>query len=264
VAAEALEEELRRELVRNGSETVLIRGDKEAYLDRSRDIMALARRAGARNVAILAEGAAEGDQAPAGKRGTLDKALIGGVVRDHLGEIKRCYEARLGARPGLAGRVVVNFTITRDGSVSEPQVRKSTLGDETAESCMVEAVRGWTFPRPDGGIVIVSYPFELTPGPTQLLHRPDQAITDKLKTYAGDVEECYARHLRVSSPGGKVVFRWTITPQGTVSHVDALGAGMDELEACVAKKIAGARFPRPPGISGPLMVEYPFYFAPGP
>jgi TonB family protein len=250
--------------VRNGSETLLLRGDQEVYFDRSRDIMALARRAGARNVAILAEPPTEGDQAPAGKRGRLDPKLVSGKVRGHIGEIKRCYEARLGARPGLVGRVVLNFTVAPDGSVSESRVGSSTLGDETAESCMVEAVRGWTFPKPEGGIVIVSYPFEFTPGPTQLLYRPDPTITDKLKTYASEIEECYARQLRVSSPGGKIVFRWTISPQGTVSHVDALGAGMDELETCVAKKIAGARFPRPPGISGPLMVEYPFYFAPGP
>jgi len=36
----------------------------------------------------------------------------------------------------------------------------STIGDGRVESCVLDAVRRWQFPRPDaGGVALVSYPF---------------------------------------------------------------------------------------------------------
>jgi hypothetical protein len=41
----------------------------------------------------------------------------------------------------------------------------STWKSSGAESCVVQAVRRWEFPKPaGGGIVIVSYPFNFTAG----------------------------------------------------------------------------------------------------
>jgi hypothetical protein len=38
------------------------------------------------------------------------------------------------------------------------------MGNARVENCIVQAVRRWEFPKPlGGGIVIVSYPFVLTP-----------------------------------------------------------------------------------------------------
>ena len=61
----------------------------------------------------------------------------------------------------LAGRVMVNFTISADGKVTESKIDKTTLRNEAAEKCIVEAVRTWEFPKPKGGIVTVTYPFLL-------------------------------------------------------------------------------------------------------
>jgi Ca-activated chloride channel family protein len=42
-------------------------------------------------------------------------------------------------------------------------VASSTLGDASVENCIAQAVRRWRFPQPGGGgIVIVTYPFQLT------------------------------------------------------------------------------------------------------
>jgi hypothetical protein len=41
-------------------------------------------------------------------------------------------------------------------------VADSSLRNEAVESCIVRAVRRWTFPAPDGGgVVVVNYPFLL-------------------------------------------------------------------------------------------------------
>jgi biopolymer transport protein ExbD len=50
-----LEEEIRKALNDVGSETLLLRGDKSVFLGEAVDIMAIAKRAGAKNIAILTQ-----------------------------------------------------------------------------------------------------------------------------------------------------------------------------------------------------------------
>ena len=91
-----------------------------------------------------------------------DKALIRRVVRQHMNEIKFCYEKELLAHPDLDGRVTVAFTFSSEGRVVSSVVQQSTLGSAAAASCMAQAVGRWEFPKPqNGGLVSVSYPFVL-------------------------------------------------------------------------------------------------------
>jgi hypothetical protein len=97
-------------------------------------------------------------------RGALDKEIVRRVVRRHLNEVRYCYESSLARRPGLAGRVVTSFTIAPTGRVLSSLLQSSTLADAPVEACIVGAVRRWEFPAPEGGgVVIVSYPFQLAP-----------------------------------------------------------------------------------------------------
>jgi TonB family protein len=97
-------------------------------------------------------------------RGSLDKEIIRRVIRQHINEMKSCYEERLPARPDMSGRVSVKFTIAATGMVTESELAHSTMNEPTVEACLIKAVRRWQFPRPEGGgIVIVTYPFSFTP-----------------------------------------------------------------------------------------------------
>jgi hypothetical protein len=93
--------------------------------------------------------------------GSLDKEIVKRVVHKHLNEVKFCYEKELLKRPEIAGRVLTQFTIGSNGKVLASAVQASTLADPAAETCIAEAVRRWEFPRPEGGVVIVQYPFVL-------------------------------------------------------------------------------------------------------
>ena len=96
--------------------------------------------------------------------GSLDKSIIRRVIKDHINEVMVCYEAELAVHPGIRGRVMVQFTIGASGDVLASVLQNSTLHSPAVESCTVQAVRTWKFPKPvGGGIVIVSYPFVLTP-----------------------------------------------------------------------------------------------------
>lgn len=96
--------------------------------------------------------------------GGLDKDVIAKIIRQHQNEIKYCYESELNKDPSLAGKVAVAFTIDPTGAVSEASVTESTLGNSTAEKCMLSRIRRWKFPEPKGGgVVAVTYPWLFSP-----------------------------------------------------------------------------------------------------
>jgi len=96
-------------------------------------------------------------------KGSLSKEVIRRIVHRHINEVKFCYERQLAQRPDLSGRVAIKFIISGTGAVQMAAVADSTLGNAQVENCIAQAVRRWTFPQPEGGgIVIVTYPFQLT------------------------------------------------------------------------------------------------------
>jgi metallo-beta-lactamase class B len=104
-------------------------------------------------------------------RGSLDKEIIRRIIRRHINEVRSCYERELTAKPELAGRILVQFTIAASGQVVASVLQSSTMDNARVESCTVQAVRRWEFPKPvGGGTVNVVYPFVLTPAaPVSLL-----------------------------------------------------------------------------------------------
>jgi len=84
-------------------------------------------------------------------------------VKQHLAEIRHCYEKQLVVRPDLAGTVDAQFIINGNGVVT--QVSARGLGDRTVESCVAGIIGAIQFPRPDGGgiVQVTSYPFILRP-----------------------------------------------------------------------------------------------------
>jgi TonB family protein len=96
--------------------------------------------------------------------GALDRDIIRRVVRAHVDEVRYCYNEGLQHDPGLEGGVVVRFTIGESGSVIESTLADSTLADEDVATCIVSAVTRWSFPKPEHGKVVVTYPFQLSPG----------------------------------------------------------------------------------------------------
>jgi TonB family protein len=96
-------------------------------------------------------------------RGTLSRETIRRVVRRHLNEVRFCYEQALTQGRELQGRVSVKFVISPIGSVQTAALSSSTIADTKLDSCVVAAVRRWTFPTPEGGGVVVTLPFVLEP-----------------------------------------------------------------------------------------------------
>ncbi|MBK7861076.1 MAG: TonB family protein [Archangiaceae bacterium] len=92
--------------------------------------------------------------------GSLDQGLVRTVIHRNRNPVRYCYEQELAQAPELEGKVVVKFVITREGTVDSPKVTESTVGRSALEDCIVSRVKGWRFPKPaGGGVVVVTYPF---------------------------------------------------------------------------------------------------------
>lgn len=111
-------------------------------------------------------GSAGGSPIPLGREaiieGGLDRDLIAAVVERNSGQVRFCYEQGLQGDPNLAGRVVLEWTITGNGAVEAAGVQNTSLHSKIVEDCIVARLRGWKFPLPpNGSSVKVAFPFML-------------------------------------------------------------------------------------------------------
>lgn len=96
--------------------------------------------------------------------GRLPPQVIQRVIRQNHGRFRLCYERGLSANPSLEGRVSVRFVIGRNGAVSNVANAGSSLPAADVVGCVVRAFYGLSFPKPEDGLVTVSYPLSFTPG----------------------------------------------------------------------------------------------------
>lgn len=93
-------------------------------------------------------------------RGGLSREQVQRTVRQHINEVRFCYQQELQSRPDLEGRVAVQFLVNPNGTVMTSALAQSsgTVGD--VGQCVSQSVRRWTFPASDGP-TSVTYPFVL-------------------------------------------------------------------------------------------------------
>ncbi len=90
----------------------------------------------------------------------LTRDEVGQVIHKHMKEIRYCYETAMIRSPDLEGKLVVEFTIGRQGAVRSSGVRTSSVPDQRLDDCVLSRLVAWKFPQPKGGIeVAVTYPF---------------------------------------------------------------------------------------------------------
>jgi hypothetical protein len=94
---------------------------------------------------------------PEVKADGLDRAIVRRVVREHLDEIRHCYEKALAIGHAVDGTVAVEFLILPRGAVSGLSL-DSSLGAPAVEDCIKESISGWVFPA-SPHITKVVYPF---------------------------------------------------------------------------------------------------------
>ena len=90
--------------------------------------------------------------------GYADRNVVLGVLRRHQSAFKAAYEKALKTNPTLAGKIVVRFTIGKDGKVTKAEVTSDSLGDEDVSKRIVAIISKLVFPASEQEVTI-SYPF---------------------------------------------------------------------------------------------------------
>jgi TonB family protein len=93
--------------------------------------------------------------------GSVSAASVESVFRRRRGAIQSCYERALKVNQAVEGKVSIRFTIGTAGTVTQISVVENSTGDTGVAQCIMDRVRGWPFPPPDGGLVIVTRHFLL-------------------------------------------------------------------------------------------------------
>lgn len=86
-------------------------------------------------------------------RGPLGRAAAIAAVREHVPDVRFCYEQLLATDLGAAGTIRVAIIVGVDGHVTTAvyAAERSTLRDERLGACIATASRAWIFPaRPEG------------------------------------------------------------------------------------------------------------------
>ena len=92
--------------------------------------------------------------------GGLSREQVRRTIRQHINEVRFCYEQGLMSRPDLEGRVSVRFMVNADGVVGMSSVADSSGPTAQVGSCVSQAMRRWSFPS-SSGPTLVTYPFVL-------------------------------------------------------------------------------------------------------
>lgn len=115
---------------------------------------------------LPAEPTATEPGAPRGPRDARGKEEIQQVMASNRDKVRACYDAALAKNPGIAGDLVVSFTIDPRGDVKQAEVSwsESDLHIPELDTCAVDAVRSFKFPPSSRGLESkVNYPFNFNP-----------------------------------------------------------------------------------------------------
>jgi Ca-activated chloride channel family protein len=89
--------------------------------------------------------------------------VITRIARRSTGRMRLCYEEGLRRNPDLQGNIRVTLRIRSDGSVASASSAGSTLSDAGVVSCVLSAFRGLSFPPPESGEVVATFPVTFAP-----------------------------------------------------------------------------------------------------
>lgn len=176
----------------------------------------------------------------------------------HGADVAGCLDAARAADPDRIGRVVVNFAIERDGTVTLATVARNTTGDETLANCLLNVATAARF-EPQPSTRVVSYPFVLQPpgglrqpplevviGPAQVndASEPPEVVESEI---AGDVLDCLAR-LSGIAPWLSIpmLVRQQINVNGQLvfTRIENAFASWDSaMDVCLREEVATHEFP---------------------
>jgi hypothetical protein len=95
-----------------------------------------------------------------GVTGGYPREIVQRIVRANFPRLRACYDTGLKMDPGLRGNVTTRFIIDQTGAVETASLASSTIGSPAVASCVVGVFNTMSFPAPETGKALVSYPID--------------------------------------------------------------------------------------------------------
>jgi hypothetical protein len=95
-------------------------------------------------------------------QGSISQSALEATMRRYLQRFQYCYEKALLTDATVSGNAVFSWTIDEQGRPSSVNVARSQLNNEGLHGCLGSEIRKISFPKPQGGAVIVKYPFNFS------------------------------------------------------------------------------------------------------
>lgn len=95
-----------------------------------------------------------------GVTGGLPPDTVKRVIRANFPRFRQCYEQGLKKDPGLRGSVAVRFIIDTTGAIETANLAGGSMSDAQVSSCVLGVYKTVSFPEPEGGKVMVTYPID--------------------------------------------------------------------------------------------------------
>ena len=93
-------------------------------------------------------------------QGRLPPEVVKRIIRANFPRFRACYEQGLKKDPGLKGTVSVRFIIDTTGAVESASGAGGSMTDGQVSGCVLSVYRTLSFPEPEGGKVMVTYPID--------------------------------------------------------------------------------------------------------
>ena len=106
---------------------------------------------------------AEEEYVPPEQREERSTRAIARIVEAHRGSIVYAYTRELRKKTSLRGKVLLTFTISPGGKVTECRIEESSMNWPPLEESLVKMVKTWRFPEIPEGDVTVNYPLVFFP-----------------------------------------------------------------------------------------------------
>ena len=85
------------------------------------------------------------------------------IIEANQTAVLGCYNTELKKNSQLKGKVVMNWQIGLDGKTRKVKVESSTLKNKPVEDCLLRQLKGAHFPKPEGGMCQIRFPFVFNP-----------------------------------------------------------------------------------------------------
>jgi hypothetical protein len=186
--------------------------------------------------------------------GSVDPGAVKAAFHSLADPFVECQKRGLDRVEFLAGSVKFFVRIGEDGAAKWAYLEESDVGDRETEKCLVKAVLGGRWPKPDGGEAEARYSIEL---PAQSTRPPTDWSADRVAAALGKhgaaIDKCKS--------GATVTFHGTmyVGPGGKVlaAGVAAADKDADAKADCLAEVLEKMKGLPSPG-SWPAKVSFTF------